>query len=111
MRLRAVVAVGMAALALPAQAAAHGRAPTIALDYRLTLDAATLALPGVHVRVLDGDRDFQVSVDPGVRLVVRGSLNEPMLRIGPGGVWVERQLARRRRWTASSRAPGTAGCA
>ncbi len=87
MRLRAAAAVGLAVLALPAQAAAHGRGATIALDYRLTLDRATLALPGVHVRVLDGDRDFQVSVDPGVRLVVRGSLNDPMLRIDRNGVW------------------------
>jgi hypothetical protein len=75
-------------LALPAQASAHGRAATIALDYRLTLDPATLALPGVHVRVLDGDRDFQVQVDPGVRLVVRGELDEPLLRVDGSGVWV-----------------------
>jgi hypothetical protein len=86
--LRAALAIGLAALALPAQAAAHGRGATIALDYRLTLDPATLALPGVHVRVLDGDRDFQVGVDPGVRLVVRGALNEPLLRIDRSGVWV-----------------------
>ena len=88
MRLRAALAIGLAALALPAEAAAHGRGATIALDYRLTLDPATLALPGVHVRVLDGDRDFQVEVDPGVRLVVRGALNEPLLRIDRSGVWV-----------------------
>ena len=87
MRLRAAAAVGLAALALPAQAAAHGRAATIALDYRLTLDPTTLALPGVHVRVLDGDRDLQVQVDPGVHLVVRGQLNEPLLRIDRSGVW------------------------
>ena len=66
-RLRTVIPVVLAALALPAQAAAHGRAPTVALDYRLALSPATQTLSGVHVRVLDGDRDFQVRVDPGDR--------------------------------------------
>ena len=69
---RAALLIGLAALALPAQAAAHGRAATIALDYRLVLDPAARTLPGVHVRVLDGDRAFEVRVDPGVRVVVRG---------------------------------------
>jgi hypothetical protein len=87
-RLRTVVPVALAALVLPAQAAAHGRGATIALDYRLALDPSTRALPGVHVRVLDGDRDFRVSVDPGVRLVVLGALGEPMLRLDSHGVWV-----------------------
>ena len=88
-RLRTITPVVLAALALPAQAAAHGRGATIALDYRLTLNAATRALPGVHVRVLDGDRDLQVRVDRGVRLVVLGALREPMLRIDGSGVWVD----------------------
>jgi hypothetical protein len=83
-----VIALAFAALALPAQAAAHGRSATVALDYRLELSPATLALPGVRVRVLDGDRDFQVRAAPGVTLVVRGALHEPFIRIGRGGVWV-----------------------
>jgi hypothetical protein len=87
-RLRTVIPVALAALALPAQAAAHGRAPTVALDYRLALSPATQTLSGVHVRVLDGDRDFQVRVDPGTKLVVLGALQEPLLRIDSAGVWV-----------------------
>jgi hypothetical protein len=87
-RLRTVIPVALAALVLPAQAAAHGRSPTVALDYRLALDASTRALAGVHVRVLDGDRDFQVHVDPGTSLLVRGALHEPLLRIDSSGVWV-----------------------
>jgi hypothetical protein len=79
---------GLTALSLPAQAAAHGRAATIALDYRLLLDPATKTMPGVHVRVLDGDRDLEARVDGGARLLVRGVLREPLLRIGPNGVWV-----------------------
>src|SRR5579871_1907804 len=86
-RLRTVIPVALAALALPAQAAAHGRAPTVALDYRLALSHATQSLAGVHVRVLDGDRDFQVRVDPGTKLVVLGALHEPVLRIDSTGVW------------------------
>ena len=86
--LRIVAPALLAALALPGQAAAHGRGPTVALDYRLTLDRATLALPGVHVRVLDGDRDFQVRANPGVNVLVRGEVQEPFLRIDSSGVWV-----------------------
>ncbi len=87
-RLRIVAPALLAALALPGQAAAHGRGPTVALDYRLTLDRATLTLPGVHVRVLDGDRDFQVRANPGVDVLVRGEVQEPFLRIDSSGVWV-----------------------
>jgi hypothetical protein len=80
--------LGLAALALPSPAAAHGRNAVVALDYRLSLDTATRTLPGVRVQVLDGDRDFRVSVEQGVSLLVRGELDEPLLRIGAGGVWV-----------------------
>jgi hypothetical protein len=89
LRLRIVAPALLAALALPGQAAAHGRGPTVALDYRLTLAPATLALTGVHVRVLDGDRDFQVRANPGVDVLVRGELKEPFLRIDSSGVWVD----------------------
>jgi hypothetical protein len=88
LRLRTAVPVALVALALPAQAAAHGRGATIALDYRLALDPSARSLPGVHVRVLDGDRDLQVRADRGVRLVVLGALHEPLLKIDATGVWV-----------------------
>jgi len=87
-RLRTAIPAVLVALALPAQASAHGRGATIALDYRLALDPSARALPGVHVRVLDGDRDLQVRADRGVRLVVLGALREPLLRIDGTGVWV-----------------------
>jgi hypothetical protein len=87
LRLRPALAAALVALALPAQAAAHGRNATVALDYRLTLDHATLTMPGVHVSILDGDRDLEVSVAPGVDLVIRGELHEPFLRIDSRGVW------------------------
>jgi len=73
-------------LAAPASASAHAAGPTVALDYRLDLQAPP---PGVDVSVLDGDRDLRVRVDRGT-LVVRGDLGEPMLRIGTGGAWANR---------------------
>jgi hypothetical protein len=85
---RPLVVACLAALALPAQASAHGRAPTVALDYRVLLAAGVDHLPGVRVRVLDGDRSLQLSVDRGRHVLVEGYLREPLLRIGPGGVWV-----------------------
>ena len=74
-------------LATPAGASAHAKSATVALDYRLVLDRATRALPGVAVRILDGDRSLRVGVRRG-RLTVLGDLGEPMLRIGPTGTWV-----------------------
>ena len=84
----AIAVAGAAALALPGGAAAHGRGATIALDYRLRLDPASTSLPGVHVRVLDGDRALEARVDEGVKLLVRGLVHEPLLRFGDDGVWV-----------------------
>ena len=88
MRSRFLTGLVLATLALPAQAAAHGRGPTVALDFLLRLEPATLAISGIHVSVLDGDRSLQLSVSAGHRVVVRGLLSEPVLRIGPDGVWV-----------------------
>jgi hypothetical protein len=76
-------------LAAPAGASAHARSATVALDYRLVLDRSTRSLRGVSVDILDGDRSLRVSAR-GVTVVVRGDLGEPMLRIAPGGVWVNR---------------------
>ena len=88
MRIVALSIVVLACLAAASPAAAHSRAPTVALDYRLELSHASL--PGVHAQVVDGDRALQVRVDPPHRLVVLGLLGEPLLRFGPTGVWVNR---------------------
>ncbi|HEX7083366.1 MAG TPA: hypothetical protein VF186_04565 [Gaiellaceae bacterium] len=74
------------ALAAPASASAHARNATVALDYRVELDRPA---PGVSVAVLDGDRDLRVRVRGGT-LVLRGDLDEPMVRIGPRGAWANR---------------------
>jgi hypothetical protein len=76
------------ALAVPASASAHARSATVALDYRLVLDRASLRLPGVGVEILDGDRSIRLSVSSSV--VVLGDLDEPMLRIDSSGAWANR---------------------
>jgi hypothetical protein len=76
-------------LAAPASASAHARSATVALDYRLVLDRATRSNTAVSIAILDGDRSLRVSAR-GVTVVVHGDLGEPMLRIGPGGAWVNR---------------------
>ena len=68
----------------PAGASAHGRSPTVAIDYRLTLAPAPA---GLAVKILDGDRSLEARVAPGATLLVRGLLQEPMLRIGSAGVF------------------------
>ena len=80
--------VVLAVLALPGVASAHGSAPTVALDFKVSLDRDAPGLSGVHVRVLDGDRAFELRVDEGTQVTVLGTLDEPFLRIGSAGVWV-----------------------
>ena len=74
------------ALAVPASASAHPRSPTVALDYRLVLDAVSRKLPGVDVAILDGDRDIRIDVSRGT-VVVLGDLGERMLRIDESGAY------------------------
>jgi len=81
--------LALVTLAVPASASAHPKSATVALDYRLVLDQATRVLPGVSVRILDGDRDLRIGVRHG-SLTVLGDLGEQMLRIGPAGTWVNR---------------------
>jgi len=83
---RALLAFAFAALVLPTTAAAHSRTATVAIDYRLHLEPA--ALPGVQLRILDGDRDLELKVARGSTVVVHGYLHERMIRFGPAGVWV-----------------------
>ena len=84
-----VLLLVVAALAVPASASAHARSATVALDYRLKLDRTTRSIHAVSVAILDGDRALRIGVR-GVTVVVRGNLGEPMVRIGPGGAFVNR---------------------
>jgi hypothetical protein len=87
-RFAALSIVVLACLVAPGHAAAHSRAPTVALDYRLELSRSTPR--GVHAQVVDGDRALRVRLDPPHRLLVLGLLGEPFLRFGADGVWVNR---------------------
>ena len=82
-----ILAVCISALALPSVAAAHGRAVTVALDYRLQLDPGVARLKDVRIKILDGDRALHLTVVDNARVVVLGELGEPMLRLDKG-VWV-----------------------
>ena len=84
----AAALAGATALTLPAAAAAHGGGAPVALDHRLRLDPASTSLPGVRIRVLDGNRALEARVDAGTQLLVRGALREPLFRIDGSGVWV-----------------------
>jgi hypothetical protein len=84
-----LVAASVALLAGPGVAAAHPRVATVAIDYRLPLDASVGRLAGVRASVLDGDRALRVTVDRGLQVVILGDLGEPMLRIG-NSTWVNR---------------------
>ena len=83
-----LVVMVVLALLLPANAAAHGRGPVVALSDRLILGRP---VHGISVRVLDGDRSLRVSVLPGHTLVVRGYLDEPMIRFAVGAVEANRE--------------------
>src|SRR3954452_19480343 len=90
MRTRSIVLLLIAAaLAAPASASAHARSATVALDYRLQIDRSTRSLESVVVAILDGDRALRVTAE-ATTVVVRGNLGEPMLRLDPGGAWVNR---------------------
>jgi hypothetical protein len=82
-----VAVLGIVALLLPSVAAAHGRAATVALDYKLPLDPGAARPAGVRVSILDGDRSLHLVAPDNERVVVLGDLGEPMLRVGDG-VWV-----------------------
>jgi hypothetical protein len=82
-----LVVMALLALLLPANAAAHGRGPTVAIDDRVVVARAA---SGVAVHVLDGDRALHVTVDPGRTVIVRGYLGEPMIRFADGLVSVNR---------------------
>jgi hypothetical protein len=75
--------VVVACLVVPGSAAAHPRSPAVALDYRLELAAPPR---GVEAEVVDGDRALRLTA-AGAEIVVRGLLQEPVLRFARDGVW------------------------
>jgi hypothetical protein len=79
------IAVVLLAVLFPGTARAHGRSTVVALDYEARVATADVA-PGVHTRVVDGDRRLQLSVAPPRTVVVAGYGGEPFLRFSAHGV-------------------------
>ena len=83
---RTCAAAGIVALAAPAEAGAHLRTGTVAVDYRATVTAPRQA--AYAVGVYESDRALHLTVSPGHSIVVLGYLGEPFLRVDPRGVAV-----------------------
>jgi hypothetical protein len=88
-RLVAAGLVVAAALAAPGTAGAHLRSSRVAVDYRATVDPLRAPLArAVEVRVYRTDLALRVAALGDHRVLVLGYLEEPFLRFGPGGVYV-----------------------
>lgn len=81
-----VALVVVVLLATAAPASAHGGTAVQASSYRTELIGVDPAVPGVRVRLVDGDT--RLELDAGDHeVVVLGYEDEPYLRIGPDGVF------------------------
>jgi hypothetical protein len=81
---RTAAVAALIALALSPAAAAHGGGG--ARGYRSTVTAIEPAVPGLQVRVLDGDDRLALTNSSGGTLVVLGYRGEPYLRVTPTAV-------------------------
>src|SRR5438270_2674213 len=84
---KALLLAALVALAAPAQANAHIRTGSVAVDYRVRVFPTRLPLTA-HVYL--GDRAVRLSVRSGHSVTVLGYGREPFLRIDPSGVTVLR---------------------
>src|SRR4051794_32439952 len=83
-----IALAGLLALAQPASA--HTVSGVGATNWKTTLIGVSPATPGLSVKVVDTGSDLQVS-NTGPEIVVLGYQGEPYLRVGPGGVFENRQ--------------------
>jgi hypothetical protein len=78
---------GALLLLLPTAASAHaGRNPSPAVDDRARITAVEPHDAPFEVRVVDGDQELWLRIQPGNELVVLGSIDEPFLRFKDGSV-------------------------
>ncbi len=89
-RLAGALSVIVAALALPAAAAAHGPVDPAASSYLARLSQVP---PGVTAKVIDGDQRLWLSVDPGRTVVVLDYRGAPYLSFSARGVQVNTRSA------------------
>lgn len=79
----AVCAATLVFLALPATASADADAAPVATDHVARVGSVP---PGIDVKVVDGDQELWMSVDPRMTVVVLGLRGEPFLRFTAAGV-------------------------
>ena len=80
----------LAVLALAAPAQAHVGGAAAGSNYDARVVAVSPAAPEISVRVLSFGDEFEVVTRGGAEVLVPGYLDEPYLRIGPDGVWRNR---------------------
>lgn len=77
--------------ATAAPASAHGLGGPAPTDRIVTVDGTRPGIPGVSVRVIDLGTRIELTNRGEATVVVVGYEREPYLRVGPGGVWVNRR--------------------
>ena len=83
-----MVALALACTAAPAPATAHLRSGTVAVDYKASvLDPDT---PAYTAQIFQSDRALSLKIKPGHTVEVLGYLGEPVFRLAPAGLWVNR---------------------
>jgi hypothetical protein len=81
--------VMLAVLVVPAEAAAHvGRSAPVATDFEARIDRLQPPSDAVEAKVVDGDQALWLEAKGSVDVLVPGALGEPLLRFGPGGVFL-----------------------
>ncbi len=83
--IRALLAVATLAAVLSPAAAAHGDGGTLGFTSQVT--ALQPAIPGLELRVLDGDDQLELRNETGEEVVVLGYDGEPYLRFADGAVF------------------------
>jgi hypothetical protein len=81
----AFIAAAWIAQASPAYAHA-GRTPSVAVDDKAAITEVQPHGAPFRVRVVDGDQDLWLRLQPGNELIVLGSIGEPFLRFAHGSV-------------------------
>jgi hypothetical protein len=86
-RIFIVAFIAVAWMAQASPASAHtGRSPSVAVDDRASMTEVEPQGAPFQVRVVDGDQDVWLRLQPGNELIVVGSIGEPFLRFAHGSV-------------------------
>jgi hypothetical protein len=79
----------LAALVVPAEAAAHGgKSAPVASDFEARIDGVRPASGAIEAKVVDADQALWLRPRGSATVLVPGAVGEPLLRFGPGGVYL-----------------------